>query len=463
MKETPKPLNNGYINKILATFMDNFGLNHTASMVVMIIVGMVIIFSCFWFFHSAPPKTITITSGEQGSAYYKVAQKYAEVLARDGVKLKILPSAGSAENLKRLTDPKFKVDIGFVQAGLAKGQNINHLVSLGSVSYQPLLIFHRLPQPVGILSQLNGKRIAIGPEGSGAHSLALALLAVSGIEPGGATTLLDMEGENAAKALLAGKTDAIFLSADSASSKTMRELFQTKGIKLVSFRQADGYVRRIGYLKKLTIPQGAMDFDKNTPAQDVVLVSPTVELIARDNLHPALSDLLLSAAMTIHGRAALFQSRDEFPAPLENEYRISDDAKRFYKSGKSFFYRYLPFWLASLINRILVVFVPLLIILIPGAKSIPALFRWRMSLRINKWYRILMLVEHDSVEKLGRGEIDALTMQIDEIESEVNKMKVPASYGDQFYVLRTHINFVRSNLQARRAAAGEVNGANPGV
>jgi TRAP transporter TAXI family solute receptor len=463
MKDTPKKLNNVYINKILATFMDNFGLNRTASMVVMIIAGLVIVFSCFWFFHSAPPKTITITSGEPGSAYYKVAQKYAEVLARDGVKLKILPSAGSAENLKRLTDPKFKADIGFVQAGLAKGQNIGHLVSLGSVSYQPLLIFYRLSQPVEILSQLKGRRIAIGQEGSGTHSLASALLAVSGIEPGGTTTLLDMEGEDAAKALLAGKTDAIFLTADSSSSKTMRELFQTRGIKLVSFRQADGYVRRIGYLKKLTIPQGAMDFDKNIPAQDVVLVSPTVELIARDNLHPALSDLLLSAAMTIHGRAALFQSRDEFPAPLENEYRISDDAKRFYKSGKSFFYRYLPFWLASLINRILVVFVPLLIILIPGVRSIPALFRWRMSLRINKWYRILMLVEHDSMAKLGRGEIDALTMQIDEIESEVNKMKVPASYGDQFYILRTNINFVRGNLQARRAAAGEVNDANPVV
>jgi TRAP-type uncharacterized transport system substrate-binding protein len=453
MKNTPKPLNNGYTNKILAIFTDNFGMNRTASIVTMIIVGLIIIFSCFWFFHSAPPKTIIITSGEADSAYYKVAQKYAEILARDGVKVKILTSAGSADNLKRLADPAFKVDIGFVQAGLAKGQNINHLVSLGSVSYQPLLIFYRLPQPVEILSQLSGKRIAIGPEGSGAHSLALALLAINGIEPGGATTFLNMEGENAAAALLAGKTDAIFLTADSASTQTMRALFQTPEIKLVSFKQADGYIRRIGYLKKLTIPQGAMDFGKNIPAQEVVLVSPTVELIARDNLHPALSDLLLAAATKIHGRSALFQSRDEFPAPLENEYRISDDAKRFYKSGKSFFYRYLPFWLASLLNRILVVFVPLIIILIPGLKSIPALFRWRMKLRINKWYRLLLLIEHDAMMRPGPEKIEELTRLIDEIESEVNKMKVPASYGDQFYILRTHIKFVRTNLQDRKATA----------
>ena len=453
MKNTPKPLDNGYSNKILAMFMDNFGMNRTASIVTIIIVGLIIIFSCFWFFHSAPPKTIIMTSGEADSAYYKVAQKYAEILAHDGVKVKILTSAGSVDNLKRLADPAFKVDIGFVQAGLAKGQNINHLVSLGSVSYQPLLIFHRLPQPVEILSQLSGKRIAIGPEGSGAHSLALALLAINGIEPGGATTFLNMEGENAAAALLAGKTDAIFLTADSASTKTMRALFQTPEIKLVSFKQADGYIRRIGYLKKLTIPQGAMDFGRNIPAHDVVLVSPTVELIARDNLHPALSDLLLAAAMKIHGRSALFQNRDEFPALLENEYRISDDAKRFYKSGKSFFYRYLPFWLASLLNRILVVFVPLIIILIPGLKSIPALFRLRMKLRINKWYRLLLLIEHDSMKRPGPEKIAELTRQIDEIEFEANKMKVPASYGDQFYILRTHIKFVRTNLQDRKATA----------
>jgi hypothetical protein len=179
----------------------------------------------------------------------------------------------------------------------------------------------------------------------------------------------------------------------------------------------------------------------------MTLVSPTVELIARKNLHPALSDLLLTAAIDIHGRAALFQNRGEFPAAMESEFNISDDAKRFYKSGKTFFYRYLPFWLASLINRILVVFVPLLIILIPGLKSIPALLQWRMKLRINRWYRLLLLFEQDTMVQLSAEKLAALAQRIDEIEAEVHKMKVPASYGDQFYVLLTHINFVRNKLQ----------------
>jgi TRAP-type uncharacterized transport system substrate-binding protein len=447
--------------KIPSVFMENFGLGRRASFVVMMLVGFVILFACLWFFYSAPPKTITITCGEKGSLYYSVAERYAKLLAKDGVKLILLPSAGSVENLTRLADPSFAVDIGFVQAGLAKGHNIDDLVSLGSVSYQPLLVFHRLPQSVDRLSQLAGKRIAIGQEGSGTRLLAVTLLSANGIEAGGGTTFLDWEGEPAAAALLAGKIDAAFLMADSASSKTMRALLQTPGIRLVNFSQADGYMRRIGYIHKLVMPRGAMDFGKDIPTQDITLVSPTVELIARKDLHPALSDLLLAAGTDIHGRAALFQNRGEFPAALENEFKISEDAKRFYKSGKTFFYRYLPFWLASLINRILVVFVPLILILIPGIKTIPALFDWRMKLRINRWYRLLLLVEQDTTGPLSPGQREALAQRIEAIEAEVHRMKVPASYGGQFYVLQTHIHFVRNKLheglphrQERGAAPG---------
>lgn len=439
------------LNRLTAVIMDNFGLGRNAAVAVMIAILGLVILAFVWFFYSAPPKTITLTCGEKGSVYYGVAEKYAKILARDGVRLVLLTSAGSVENLRRLADPAFKVDIGFVQAGLAKGRDIDNLVSLGSVSYQPLLVFHRLRETVERLSQLEGKRIAVGREGSGTRTLAMALLSANGIEPGGATTMVDLEGEGAAAALLKGEIDAAFLMADSASSRTMRGLLQTPGIGLVDFVQADGYVRRIGYLSKLTMPQGAMDFGKNIPDRQITLVSPTVELIARTDLHPALSDLLLAAAMEIHGRPALFQNRGDFPAPLENEYKISDDAKRFYKSGKSFFYRYLPFRLASLINRILVVFVPLILILVPGFKTIPALLQWRMKLRINRWYRLLLTVEQDTAAQQSAGKLAELDRRIDGIESELHRMKVPASYGDQFYALRTHIHFVRNKLQAAKS------------
>ena len=441
----------GFFSRTTAALGENFGLGRRAALAITIVAGLMIVFACWWFFHSAPPKTIIITSGDKASLYHAVAEKYARILARDGVKLVILPSAGAVENLRRLADPSFQVDIGFVQAGLDLGVNSDNLVSLGSVSYQPLLVFHRLPRAVTRLSQLAGKRLAVGREGSGTRLLAMKLLAMNGIEPGGSTEFLAWEGEEAAAVLLKGELDAVFFMADAASSGTMRSLLQAPGIGLADFTQADGYIRRIGYLHKLTMPRGAMNFGKDIPARDITLIGPTVELVARKNLHPALSDLLLAAAMEIHGRPALFQNRGEFPAALENELPISDDAKRYYKSGKTFLYRYLPFWLASLINRILVVFVPLLIILIPGLKSIPALFHWRMKLRINRWYRQLLHVEQDALRPLDAGERDTLARRIDAIEAEVHKMKVPAAYGDQFYVLRTHISFVRGKLGNTRS------------
>jgi len=427
-------------------FTEIFGLGRAAALSASLLIILATIIAVFWFFHSAPPRTITITSGPEGSIFQRNAEKYQKILARNGVKLKILPSQGSLENLKRLTDHAARVDVGFVQGGVSTGLNIDTLVSLGSLYNEPLLVFYRAAAPMDLLSKLKGRRIAIGQAGSGSRSLALALLAANGVEAGGTTAMMDLDAEDAATALLAGNVDAVFLTGDSAPPQLMRKLLLTPAIRIFNFKQADGYTRRITYLNKLELPEGAIDFGKNIPSQDVYLIGPTVELIARNNLHPALSDLLLEAAREIHGKAGLFKRSGEFPAPQEHEFRISSDAIRFYKSGKSFLYRYLPFWLASLANRTLVVVVPMVIVLLPGLRTIPAVFRWRMRLRIYRWYRALLVLERDLMAPLAPEARKELLRRIDHVEREVNKMKVPASFADQFYVLRGHIDFVRDRL-----------------
>ena len=434
------------LTRIQSIFTEFFGLGRSVALSAIALISLVAIFAIFWFFHSAPPNTITITSGPEGSVFRTNAEKYSKILARNGVTLKIITSDGSQENLKRLADSSFRVDIGFVQGGVVGDLNIDKLVSLGSISYEPLLIFYRSAKPMELLSQMNGKRLAIGPVGSGTQTLALALLKANGIEPGGATVLADLDAEDATKALIEGKVDAVFMMGDSASTQIIRTLLRTEGIQLFDFTQADGYTRRIGYLNKLILPKGSIDFGKNIPDHDVHLISPTVELIARSDLHPALSDLLLETATEVHGRAGLFKRLGEFPTPLEHEFRISADASRFYKSGKSFLYRYLPFWMASLVNRILVVFVPMLLVLIPGLRSIPAIYRWRMKMRIYRWYRLLLALEQEMIASPASEKQGELIGRLNHIEEEVNKMKLPASFADQFYVLRGHINFVRSRL-----------------
>ncbi len=437
-------------SRIQAMFAETFGLGPAATLSAIFLIGIVTVIAVFWFFRSAPPDTIIMTSGDDGSRFQRNAEKYAKILARNGVKLKILPSEGSLENLERLENPSFRVDIGFVQTGVAKGKNIDKLLSLGSVSYQPLYIFYRSREPIHLLSQFSGKRLAIGENGTGTHVLALELLAMNGIKPGETTTLLEMDDDESQKLLLEGKIDAAFMMSDSASSKIMRELLRTPGIRLMDFSQAEAYTRRINYLNKVILPKGSIDFGKNIPEQDVNLLSPTVELIVRADLHPALSDLLLEAAAEVHGRAGLFQRRGEFPVPLDHEYQISADAGRYYKSGKSFLYRYFPFWMASLLNRILVVFVPLLLVLIPGLRSIPAIYRWQIRLRIFRWYRALMILEQDLTSEITNEKGESLQIRLNQIEEAVNRMKVPASFADQFYGLRVHIGFVRERLMNGR-------------
>ena len=418
-----------------------------AAVLPLLLITLLAVWAGFKFIRPAPPDTIIVTGGAKGSSFANAAEKYRAILERNGVKLQILESEGSLDNLRRLRDPAFKVDVGFVQGGLVVDGDAGDLVSLGSLFYVPLVVFYRGEQPIERLSEFKGKRLAIGREGSGTHFLNVLLLRANGVDKT-TSTLLDLSGADAAQALLERKIDAALLMGDAATPEIMRKLVHTRGIHMMDFKQADAYSRRFRYLSKLELPMGSIDFAKNMPEQTMTLIAPTVELVARPDLHPALSDLLVEAARETHGRATLLQRAGEFPAPLEHEYPISGDAARYYKSGKGFWYRYLPFWLASLVDRTMVVLVPIVVVLIPAIKLVPALYRWRIRTRIYKRYGELMALEREMLNQTTPEQRTELGKRLDEIEKRVNGSKMPLPFADQFYVLREHINFVRRRLAA---------------
>jgi len=415
------------------------------------------IFTIVWSFHSAPPSKLTITAGPKGSMFERYAERYQEILKLHGVKLVILLSEGSVENLKRLNDKMFKVDIGFVQSGIVKNVDPEGLVALGSVSYEPLYLFYRNQRTMELISELKGKKLAIGEIGSGTHKLSLQLLSVNGIKPGEATQLLYLDSHEAANEMIKGSVDAVFLMGDSVSRDKIRLLLTTHDIRLFSFKQAEAYTRhsfsqagtseqQANYLHKLDLPMGAIDFGENIPPSDITLIGPSIELVARKNLHPALSDLLLEAATEVHYGAGMLKKRGEFPIFMEEDFTSSSDAKRFYKSGQSFLYRELPFWVASLINRILFVLLPLIVIFPSVIRGIPALYKWRIRLKVFGWYRELLDIEQKLVKARPEQRVMLLS-ELDHIEARVNK-KVPTSFADQFYALRGYIHFVRGRVNA---------------
>jgi TRAP transporter TAXI family solute receptor len=405
------------------------------------------------FVRPVPPSTLTMSAGPKGSSFELYAERYRAILAENGIKLKIIPSAGSLQNLDRLSEPHSRVDIALVQSGLTEveaarqGGNTGDLVSLGSMFFQPLTVFYRARRPISRLSQLAGKRIAIGKQGSGTRLLALALLKANGIAPQGSTKLLDLDGDAARDALLDGHADAIFLSGDSAPRATIRALLHTRGVIMFDFTQADAYTRWFPYLYKLQIPAGTIDLGANLPARPMNLLAPAVELIAHSDLHPALCDLLIEAAQEVHGRPGLLQYAHEFPNASTDSLPLDEEAARFYKSGnRSFAYRYLPFKLASLVSRIATVLLPIIIILVPGLRYLPNLYRWRVNARIHHRYGELMALERESLGELTPERRAALFERLEEIERSVILRKIPGSHAEQLYHLREHIEFVRKTL-----------------
>jgi TRAP transporter TAXI family solute receptor len=422
----------------------------------LLILSAIAIFAALHYVRPAPPDKLTMASGPSGSKFSTVGEQYQKILARNGITLRLVASEGSSDNLKRLTDPHSGVDIALVQSGTPATGDTSDLRSLGTMFYETLTIFYRAAKPIDRLSELRGRRIAVGPAGSGARALALALLKANGIDEQGDTQLLDLEGEAARGALLRRQVDAIFLTGDSAAPATIREMLHAPGILMFDFPQADAYVRRFHYLNKLEMPAGAFDLGENLPATPINMLAPTVELLAHSGLHPALSDLLLEAATQVHGAASLLQNAGQFPNPSVNDYPISADAARYFKSGKSFAYRYLPFWLASLLDRALVVFLPVLLLVIPALRYIPTLYNWRINRRISRRYGQLMALERQSLGDLSAERRALLLEQLAHIERSVIALRMPGSHADQLYVLRQHLQFVRDNLARSIPAAANL-------
>lgn len=428
----------------LRTVMELFDIGPTVAIAVLSVAALILFGGIVYFIRSAPPSTLTISSGPEDSSFHKTALRYAKKLEKSGVKVNVLTSNGSLQNLERLSDPKSKVDLAFVQAGIKdKEYKIDQMISLGSVTNQPLMVFYRGKKKIELLSELKGKKIAVGLEGSGTRKFALKFLSSNGIKENEGTDLLNMDADSAAAALENHTIDAAFIMSENASYGDIRKLMRSSEIKLMSFKQAAAYVRKLDYLNVFELPEGAVDLGLNIPDQDISLVGPMVELIAIKNLHPAISDLILDAATEIHARPSLFQKRGEFPMAFEHSIALSEDATRFYKSGKTFIYRYLPYWLASLVSRFVVVLLPILILLIPAIRMVPSIFRWRTRMKIRSRYRELLILEERFRNESDPQRLASLRRSFDRIDTETSKMRMRAAFADQFYSLRVHMEYVR--------------------
>ncbi|NJO24083.1 MAG: ABC transporter substrate-binding protein [Sphingomonadales bacterium] len=399
-----------------------------------------------------PQRTLVISTGAQTGAYHSFAQSYQRALNRSGIRTELKPSAGSVENLNRLRDGKSGVLAALMQGGIADEKTAPGILSLGGIFLEPVWIFHRSGETIVRLAQLKGRRIAIGPEGSGTRALVLALLSAAQLH-GGNTELLPLTGAAARDALLAGTADVMFGVA-AAETPLIQAMLRDPRLGIMSMTQADALTRLFPYLTKVVLPQGVVDLENNIPASDVALMAAVASLVVRNDLHPALVSQLAQAAAEAHGGANWFQRAGQFPMASDSAFPMSPDAVRFYRSGPPFLQRYLPFWIANLVERAAVLLVPLFTIAFPILRGGPALYRWNIHRRLRNWYARLQRLEAGMFKMPVSSEtLDARRKELDEIEASVGTVRVPKAYAQQLYHLREHVEFVRAKLASRRGEA----------
>jgi TRAP-type uncharacterized transport system substrate-binding protein len=422
-------------------------LTPRAAAIILIPVLLIIALVCwasYRFLQPMPPRTLTMTTGTEGGSFAIFGERYREILARDGIHLKLLPSTGAMDNLRRLKDASQSVDAGFVQDGMGKTEEPSNLESLGSIFYTPLWVFYRGDETLDDLSQLRGKRVSIGPEGSGVRKISLDLLKAANVSVP-PTVLHEYPNPEAGRALMEGKVDAV-LTFGYTDSALVRELIIAPGVKLMSMSQAEAYTRLFPHMSHVVLPRGILGLSKRFPSSDSHLLAPTTNLLVRKDLHPALAYLLLKAAVEIHGGAGWVHRAGEFPSMKTQDFPVSEQAQRFYRTGGSWLHGYLPFWAATFVDRMLLVLISIGLVLVPLIGILPWLYTWRNRSKYYRWYRELRELEEELKEHERPENVEGYHARLDRIEEAVCRIRVSVAFYDEVFILKEHIQMVRQKL-----------------
>jgi TRAP transporter TAXI family solute receptor len=422
----------------------------TAQRLRLLIVGAIVLIAAlgwalFIMLKPAIQRTIVITAGADKGIYSGFAERYAPLLKREGITLDIRRSSGSVENYQRLTDPESEYEVGFLQSGTTTPTENDHLQTIAAVSYEPIWVFYRGDNVINRLAQLRGKRVSVGIPGSGLLKVSRTLLGHSGIN-GDNATLLEMDAYKAYQNLENGQLDAAFFIGR--PDAPMQQMLLNSDLKLMSFAQADALVLKFPSLSKIIFPRASTSVANDLPQADVTMLAATALLVSKDTLHPALAYLLLEAANAAHAREDYFTPRGVFPNLNTDDFPISDESTRYFKSGRPFLQRYLPFWLASFIERRLLILLPFMALLFGLLQALPRMVAARMRNRLVVWYREIKSLEDEiwASKNPSKEQIAQWRDDIENIDANASQIRIPQRYFQDVYALKQAIRVVRERI-----------------
>ena len=401
----------------------------------------------YQFIEPPMPKKIRIATGREGGGYYMTALQYQKYLTHQQIEVEIYPTAGSIEGARLVQSGQ--VDVSFAQGGISHTTGTEGLESLAGLFYEPLWIFYQVHQPFKYLFELRGKRVAIGEEGSGTHNLVLQLLKDNDVTNQN-TTLLTLAPKMAAQQLLDKQIDVAFFVM-SPAAEMIFELMAQPGIELFSFQHHLAYTARYPFLTTLTMGEGVTNLAHNIPHSDKTLLATTANFVVRSDVHPKLIRLLLMAATEIHKHAGIFNKAGQFPSAEFNEFPLNKEANYFLHKGPSFLEKVFPFWLATVLDRLKIMFIPLIAVMLPIFKGILPLYQWGTRYKIFRWYKILLDIDRQVGELHDLESINKAVLQVKILQDELLKIvSVPLSYMHEFYTLREHLRLVSIRLEEKQ-------------
>ncbi len=398
----------------------------------------------YQFVEPAPPKQLTLQAGREDGAYYRVAQNYAKQLAKHGITLEVKTSAGSIENLQTLRQQDSEIDIAFVQGGVASSEPSDSLLGLASVYFEPLWLFIPQRESLEFVHQLKDKRVAIGAEGSGTRAITQTLLQANDLDKSNFSAI-SLSGSEATAALEAGDVDALF-TVGAMDSPNISAMLRNPDLQPVSLRRSQAYARRFPFLSPVTLYEGTVSLEKNIPSNDLSLVAPAATLVAKETLHPALVSLLMQVATDIHSAGTDLAPPNVFPSSQWLDFPQNEEAARFIENGPPLLQRYLPFWAATLVDRLKVMLLPLIALVLPLSRLLPPTYRWRMRRRVYQWYDEVKMIDTAAHDTSSIFTLDECQAALDEIETEIRQVDVPLSFHSELYNLRQHTELMRQRI-----------------
>ncbi|MCL7961648.1 MAG: hypothetical protein M8860_02200 [marine benthic group bacterium] len=446
------------------------------------------------------PREITIYTGPEGTTFFEHGHRYAESLAGNGIDARLVETQGSLENLDSLVHgdgPRVGFaeaalirtyqtafadsvaaaeagrqepgpseaagDFGDIEAGVPSEEQIDladlatrsaeetgfevpevdlRLESLGALYLEPFWQFAAVGSEIEDELDLEGLVVFAGREGSGTRVLAEALLRINGLEEVRIVELDEEASEDeVAELFLRGEAEVLFMMG-SPISPVIRGLLLDPRFRPVSLDRAEAYNRRFDFITNVTLPEGTVDLASNVPSRDLKLIASSIQLVAPEDLNPVLVDALLDAASEVHKRSTLFSARGSYPNGDPASLPLDPTAERFYSEGFAKWRSYVPFALATWIDRFALAFGALAAAAV-FLSILPQIIAWPFGLLINRLSKRIVKVEQALA---GGSSQEEMLAELEAIDADSVHLWVPPTESVTYLEFRQLIADVRDRV-----------------